>query len=309
MRILITGVSGFVGLHLARYLVRCGHEVEGTYIQHAPDLPGVGLHDVDLLDPKALAGAVGEAAPDAIVHLAGLSHVGLSWRQPAQYFRVNVLGAENLLRVAADIRVITASSAEVYGKVEADLQPISEDQPLAPQSPYALTKAAMERLALAQGAIVARAFNIVGPGQMPTFALPAFAAQLARIEADLQEPVLQVGNLTARRDFVHVEDAAAGYGSLLLDGAAGEAYNLGSGRDFSIEEALHELIEVSQVEAEIETDPDKLRPVDLPHLQADVSKLGQLGWAPKKTLKDAVCDLWQARLVPDVAGVDSSSAK
>ena len=152
----------------------------------------------------------------------GLSHVGLSWSQPEEYFRINVLGTENLLSAAPGVRVITASSAEVYGKVAVDQQPISEDQPLAPQSPYALTKAAMERLALGQGAIVARAFNIVGPGQMPTFALPAFAAQLARIEAGLQEPVLQVGNLTARRDFVHIGDTVKAYECLLLEGDSGE---------------------------------------------------------------------------------------
>ena len=295
MRVLITGASGFIGAHLARYLVSRGDEVTGTYIHDAPDLPGVQLHDVDLLDAGALSAVVSQAAPEAIVHLAGLSHVGHSWAEPAEYFRVNVLGTENLLQAATGVRVIAASSAEVYGDVEPDQQPISEDRSVAPQSPYALTKAAMERLALGKGSVIVRAFNIVGPGQAPIFALPAFAQQLARIEAGLQEPVVQVGNLAARRDFVHVDDAVAGYARLLTDGSAGEVYNLGTGVDASIEDALKDLIAVSQVDAAIEIDPERFRAVDQPKLQADVAKLERVGWSAQKTLQDALGDLWAAR--------------
>ncbi len=178
MRVLITGVSGFVGFRLARHLAAQGHEVAGTYLRDRPDLAGVELFDLDLLDETLLAETVDTVEPQVVVHLAGLSHVGESWSRPADYFRVNVLGSENLVRAAAGARLIAASSAEVYGTVPESDQPISESRSVAPESPYALTKAAMERLVLAEGGLVVRSFNIVGPGQAQNFALPAFTRQL-----------------------------------------------------------------------------------------------------------------------------------
>ncbi len=294
MRVLITGAAGFVGSQLSRRLAAEGHDVAGTYIGAPPDLAGVELYEADLLDPAALAQAVAKARPEAVVHLAGLSHVGESWRRPAEYFRVNVLGAENMLRAAAGARLVAASSAEVYGAVPEREQPIPESRAVAPQSPYALTKAAMERLALAAGAVVVRSFNIVGPGQASRFALPAFAGQLAAIHAGRQRPVLQVGNLAARRDFLHVEDAVAGYRAVLERGEPGGVYNLGSGQALSIADALERLIALSGVEARVEVDEARFRPVDLPLLAADGSRLRALGWAPQRTLDDALRDLWAA---------------
>lgn len=293
MRVLITGVSGFVGTHLARFLAAQGHQVSGTYIRGAPDLDGVELFDVDLLDPPGLARVVADSQPEVIVHLAGLSHVGDSFSRPVDYFQINVLGTENLQKAAPGIRLIAASSAEVYGAVPEADQPIAESRLPAPQSPYALTKAAMERLVLARGAVIVRSFNIVGPGQLPTFALPAFALQLAAIGARRQEPILKVGNLSARRDFVHVDDAVGAYERLLTDAEEGGIYNLGSGEPFSIEEALARLIEISGVSPEVEVDPDRCRPIDLPLLQADNRRLQKLGWVRSKNLNDALRDLWR----------------
>jgi GDP-4-dehydro-6-deoxy-D-mannose reductase len=292
MRFLITGVTGFVGSRLARHLLAQGIEVAGTYFEEASPLPGVAAYTADLLDRVALARAVAAAAPDVIVNLAGLSHVGESWSQMPEYFRVNVLGTENVLAAAAGRRVVVASSAEVYGAVPEAEQPIGEEREVAPRTPYALTKAAAERLALAHGAVVARSFNLIGPGQSARFALPAFAAQLAAVARGEREPVLRVGNLSARRDFVHVDDGAAGYQLLAERGRAGEIYNMASGQAFSIAEALDLLREISGVEAAVEPDPERVRPVDLPLLAGDARRLRHLGWAPRRDLRQALTELW-----------------
>jgi len=296
VRVLVTGVSGFLGPHLARHLQARGHAVAGTYLGPPPALEQVELLRADLLEEAAVDEAVAALAPEVVVHLAGLSHVGESWVRMADYFRVNVLGTENVLRAAlrAGARVVLASSAEVYGRVPESEQPIGEERPLEPSTPYALTKAAGERLALGSAGSVVRTFNMVGPGQSPNFALPAFATQLARIAAGRQPPVLRVGNLAARRDFVHVEDAAEGYVCVAERGAAGGIYNLASGRAASIDEALRRLMAVSGVEARVEPDPDRLRPVDLPLLCGDARRLRALGWSPRRSLDEALRDLWRA---------------
>lgn len=297
MRFLVTGASGFVGSRLSARLAAAGHEVVGTFLGCAPgmpvaDLPGVELREVDLRDFEASREAMRRVDPQVIIHLAGLSHVGDSWQALADYFQVNVLGTENLLRAAEGRRVVMASSAEVYGLVPEDEQPLSEQRQLAPQSPYAMTKAAAERLVLPGGGVVVRSFNVVGAGQAANFALPAFAAQLAAIHRGDQEAVLKVGNLGARRDFVHLDDAVDGYLTAATRGVGGEVYNLGSGRAHSIGDMLDRLVAVSGVTARIEIDPQRFRPVDLPLLQADARRLRDLGWAPGRTLDEALEDLW-----------------
>jgi GDP-4-dehydro-6-deoxy-D-mannose reductase len=296
MRVLITGVSGFVGFRLANHLASQGYEVMGTYLRDRPPLADVELFDVDLLDEGLLTDTLRRAEPEVVIHLAGLSHVGESWSRMADYFRVNVLGSENLVRAAGGTRLLAASSAEVYGAVPEADQPISEDRPLAPQSPYALTKAAMERMVIAADGVVVRSFNIVGPGQARNFALPTFARQLAAMTSGEQEAVLKVGNLTAWRDFVHVDDAVDALELLLRNGETGTCYNLGTGRACSIAESLDRLIEISGVDTEIEEDPARCRPVDLPLLQADNDRLVALGWSQSRDLDRALSDLWQATL-------------
>ena len=297
MHVFVTGISGFVGPHLARHLLSHGDRVSGTYFVDPPRFPGaeeVRLFEVDLLDGAGLCRAVRETAPDAIVNLARLSHVGESWQRMGDYFRVNVLGTENLLAAAGGRRVVIASSAEVYGLVPAEEQPIGEERGLDPRTPYALTKAAAERLALARGAVVARSFNLVGPGQAPSFALPAFARQLAAIRRGERESVLRVGNLSARRDFVHVDDGAAAFRLLAEKGEPGGIYNIASGRDASIAEALGRLMAVAGVDARVEEDPERMRPVDLPLLLGDAGRLRALGWAPARGLDAALAGLWAA---------------
>jgi GDP-4-dehydro-6-deoxy-D-mannose reductase len=295
MHILVTGISGFVGPRLARHLLGRGDRVSGTFLVDPPRFPGVEevrLYEVDLLDAAGLERAVRDAAPDAIVNLAGLSHVGESWKRMGEYFRVNVIGTENLLAAAGGRPVVVASSAEVYGPVPEGEQPIGEERAVDPRTPYALTKAAAERLAFARGAVVARAFNLVGPGQAPAFALPAFAEQLAAIGRGEREPVLRVGNLSARRDFVHVDDGAAAFRLLAEKGEPGGVYNIASGRAASIGEALERLMAVSGVAARVEQDPERMRPVDLPLLLGDAGRLRGLGWEPRRGLDEALAGLW-----------------
>jgi len=296
MRVFITGIGGFVGSRLARHLLEQGDRVSGTFIGPAPSFPEVDLHEVDLLDREALTRAIATADPDAIVNLAGISSIGGSWKPAAMpdYFRVNLVGTEHLLAAAAGRKVIIASSADVYGEVPLAEQPISEDRPVSPRSPYALTKAASERLAFASGhAVVARSFNMIGPGQAPEFVLPSFALQLAAIARGEAEPVLRVGNLTARRDFVHVDDGAEAYRLLAEKGEPGGVYNIATGQASSIEEILHRLMAISGVEARVEIDPEKFRKADFPLLTGDASRLQELGWERSRTLDDAVRDLWR----------------
>ena len=294
MRALVTGVSGFIGGHLARELEAHGWEVWGTTQAGQCSVDGVHCLELDLLDESSVRAAIDESAPDAIVHLAGLSHVGRSWGAPAEYFGVNVAGGDAVARAAGGRRLLVASSAEVYGAVPEEEQPIREERALAPQSPYALTKAALELVSRQAGATVVRAFNVVGPGQAEHFALPSFARQLAAIRAGRQPPVLAVGNLAARRDFLPVADAARAYRTILEHGKPGAVYNLGSGSAMSVEEALHRLIVRSGVRARTEEDPERFRPVDVPLLRADVSKLRALGWEPESTLDDALTALWRS---------------
>lgn len=298
MRVLITGVGGFVGPRLARNLLENGHRVSGTCLEKPPEIEGVDFYHADLLDPESLQRAVDAAGPDAIVNLAGLSHVGESWKRPGEYFRVNVLGTENLLAAAdvagGDCCVVCASSAEVYGPVPEEEQPLSEDRLPDPRSPYALTKAAAERIALSRGAIVARSFNLVGPGQASNFALPSFASQLADISRGSKSGgVLKVGNLSARRDFIHVDDGADAFRVLVESGRPGQIYNIASGNAVSICEALDRLRAISGVPAEVQEDPERMRPVDIPLLLGDARRLRELGWETRRTLDDALADLWR----------------
>lgn len=298
-RVLVTGAEGFVGGRLVPRLVARGATVIAC---HAPGM-GTGARApvepiaLDIRDRDAVEGVFRNAAPDAVVHLAGLADVADSWRRIDDYYRVNVEGAENVASAARALsetcRLVVASSAEVYGAVpEAEL-PACETRGLGPGSPYALTKAAVERLSLPLGAIVVRSFNLIGPGQGANFALPSFATQLAAIEAGREEPVLRVGDLTPRRDFVHVDDGADAYALLVERGAPGSVYNVARGEAIELETALRQLIAISGLEVEIRQDPDRMRPADVPVLCGDASRLGALGWHPKRSFDQALEAIWE----------------
>ena len=290
LRILVTGATGFVGRRVVARLAAAGHAVGAVAIdQH--ELPVAAVRfSVDIRDLTALSGVVDRFAPERIVHLAALSHVGESWRRIPDYFAINVLGVEHVVTSARGCPLIFMSSAEVYGLVPDTAQPIPESRQVAPRTPYALTKAAAERLALAAGATVVRSFNLIGAGQAPSFALPSFAAQLAAIESGAPA-VLSVGNLSARRDFVHIDDAVTALAGLAERPRPGEIYNLASGEDHSIAQLLARLVALSGLAVRLEEDPEKLRPVDVPRLCGDAARLRALGWAPERGVEAALGDL------------------
>lgn len=292
MRVVVTGANGFLGRHLVEALAASGGTPVALSIERGGLPESVEYVAVDVRDRAALAEQVRRVAPEAIVHLAALSHVGKSWSEIASYYAVNVEGSENLFAAAAGRRVLFASSAEVYGAVPEREQPIAEDQPLAPRSPYALTKAAGERLAVAAGATVVRLFNLVGAGQATSFALPSFADQLAAIAAGRREAVLRVGNLEARRDFVNVRDAVDALLLLLAHGERATSYNLASGAALSIAEMLDRLRALAGVPVRLELDAERLRPTDIPKLAGRATRLTALGWTPRRGVDAALAELW-----------------
>jgi GDP-4-dehydro-6-deoxy-D-mannose reductase len=293
VRILVTGISGFLGRHLAEALRDRGDEVFGTFVGPAPGVPGITAEEVEILDGSALLRLLATWQPEVIIHLAALAHVGSSWQALAEYHRVNVLGTEVLLQAAGGRRVVFASSAEVYGLVPESEQPIDEDRVVAPASPYALTKAAAELLVLARGGVVARCFNMVGPGQSPTFALPAFAHQLRKMVSGEQEKVLKVGNLTARRDFVHVRDGVLALMVLAEKAPEAGVFNVASGQAWSIADALKILVRISGLAVTVEEEASRLRPVDIPLLLGRSQRLRALGWEPQHSLREALSELWE----------------
>ena len=302
MRILVTGISGFVGQHLARALLLRGHEVAGTCLDECLPISGtegkIELYQLDLASEREridddLRVAMATFRPERIVHLAGLAHVGRSWTETAAYERVNVEGTQAVLDAAVDVPVLFTSSAEVYGPVPEGEQPIVESRAPAPASPYGQTKVAGERLVLGRGGVVARPFNLIGPGQAPSFALPTFARQLAAIAAGRQPAVLAVGNLEARRDFVHVADGADALALLAERGRAGAVYNVARGEAISIREALDLLLAAAGFAVEIAVDERYLRPSDTPLLSGSAEPLRALGWTPRRSVAEAIADLWQ----------------
>ncbi|HVX21544.1 MAG TPA: GDP-mannose 4,6-dehydratase [Acidimicrobiales bacterium] len=296
MRALITGGRGFVGNWLAAHLRDRGDDVV------AIDL------ETDVADQAALDPVVAAAAPDAIYHLAARTHVGESWQQPAEVLRVNVLGTAAVLAAARQLptapTVLVVSSAEVYGVVTPGDLPLTEDSPVAPATPYAASKAAAEQVALqawrgyGQPVLVVRPFNHVGPGQAPTFAVSALARRIvdARRTGATE---MAVGTLTTRRDFTDVRDVVQGYRLLVQRGVPGTVYNVCSGQDIPISDIAARLLALAGADIRLVTDPDLVRPVDVPVLRGDPSRLeAATGWKPAIPLDDTlrdVLDYWASQ--------------
>lgn len=286
MRAFVTGGRGFVGTWLRRHLEESGDVVVGT---------GEGL---DVTDPATLRPALADARPDAVYHLAALAHVGRSWDEPEEFFRVNAEGTLNVLRAAAECdpppRVLVVSSAEVYGTLKADQLPVGEEAPLRPYSPYAASKAAAELVALQAHlghglpVIRARPFNHLGPGQSPGFVVPSMARRILEARRS-GSAVLRTGNLGARRDVTDVRDVVRAYRLLVERGEPGEAYNVCSGRDVGVDELVRRLLDLAGVALTLEVDPALLRPVDVPVLRGDPSRVrAATGWRPEVPLDDTL---------------------
>ncbi len=295
---MITGGAGFVGRHLTNHLQEHGDEVIGVDRKPGPDL----------LDTEGWVTLLAEHRPDAVYHLGGFSDVGGSWNTPNETFRVNAEGTLNVLQacVSAGVqRVLAVSSADVYGRVTLSELPLSEDNPLRPVSPYAASKIAADYLALqahlGYGLEVmrVRAFNHLGTGQTNRFVAPALAERIALNELEGGEEV-PVGNLTPRRDFTDVRDVVRAYRMLIEHGEPGEAYNVCSGHDIAIAELADRLVAMANREMRLEGDLSLQRPVDVPVLRGDYTKLNKAtGWEPEIDLDQTLTDLldeWRQRV-------------
>jgi len=257
--------------------------------------------ETDVTDVDIVGSAIEAAAPEAIYHLAALSHVGDSWNDPTRVLSVNVLGTANVLagarRCITPPKTLMVSSAEVYGIVTPADLPLTETSPVAPASPYAASKAAAEQVALQasrgfdQDVVVVRPFNHVGPGQAPTFAVPALAKRIAEAKAK-GSTTLSVGSLSTRRDFTDVRDVVVAYRLLIEHGQSGETYNVASGHDVSIDEIVDDLMAIAGCPLEKVVDPSLVRPVDVPVLRGSYEKLERAtGWSPSIPLATTLTDV------------------
>jgi GDP-4-dehydro-6-deoxy-D-mannose reductase len=258
---------------------------------------------VDLLDATATGHAIAQAEPEVVYHLAALASVAGSWERPGAALSENTLATLNLLEAvrvqAPDARVIVVGSGEIYGR-PASL-PVDEDAPLRPQNPYAVSKAAVDLLAAmyadAHGLEIVRvrAFNHAGPRQSTDYVVASLARQVAAGLAAGEDPVRVVtGNPEPRRDFTDVRDVVRGYRLLSARCEAGEIYNLGSGRGTRLADALATLTSLARVPIEVHVDPARVRPVDLPLLIADPSKLrAATGWEPRISIEETLGDMLQ----------------
>jgi GDP-4-dehydro-6-deoxy-D-mannose reductase len=291
VRALITGVRGFVGRHLVEHLEAMGDDVEGCDRADGT---------VDIGDLESVRSVVNRVRPEVVYHLAGWSDVGGSWAAPVEVFRANAEGTLNVLLACAEAsveRVLAVSSADVYGIVREEELPIDEDAPLRPVTPYAASKVAADYLALQAWlgsrlpVLRARAFNHLGPGQLPRFVAPALAERIAHNEID-GGTVVPIGNLSARRDFTDVRDVVRAYRLLVERGDAGEAYNVCSGRAVSVQELAEALLTMARQPMELKPDPALERPIDVPVLLGDYSRLQRAtGWQPEIALDQTLADL------------------
>src|SRR5258708_6424312 len=315
-RILITGYSGFVG----GYLVELCH----TYYPDAalfglsehPNRSGAtpGMRDLipltaDITEPEPMRRAVARAQPDVVFHLAGQPSVAASWADPVRTLWVNAAGVIHLLEALRaehlTPRVVLVGSGEQYGMVRPEDNPIREECVFRPANPYAVAKAAEDLygyqyfVAYGMQVVRVRPFNHFGPRQAAAFGVASFARPIAEVEAGKAEPMLLVGNLTARRDFLPVEDVVRAYVALADRGRAGEAYNVGSGLARSIQEGLDRLLSRARVAIQVREHPSRLRPVDVPVVMADTTRLrADTGWAPSTDFEgalDRTLDYWRAR--------------
>ncbi len=310
MDILVTGAFGFVGQHLAKELVANVHAVHAFDISSPKKIESTlwqSVHFGNICNINDLIKAIKEVKPDACCHLAGMAFVPDGWAMPQQLFEINLIGTINLIEavratLADQTKILFVSSAEVYG-TRSSPAPLSEESLLNPENPYAVSKASADIMTLLYAkkgfinAVVARPYNHTGPGQSPKFAIPSFATQLLAIRNKKVENKIYVGNLKSIRYFTDVRDTVRAYRLLLEKGVSGNAYNISTSQETSLEKILQTLCEIIDVKPEIIVDPARFRPqTTCPKL--DITKIEKhTGWCPaiplSQTLRDIVHTLKQ----------------
>lgn len=304
MKALIIGAAGFVGSYLIQYLKDDLHwEVIATKLpQETITIEDVEIYNLDILKKDCILPLLQSIHPDMILHLAAQSSVGVSWKNPALTIDINIKGSIYVLDAIRELdykpRVLLIGSGEEYGHILPTETPIREETILRPGNIYAATKACQNMLgkiyadAYQMDIISVRAFNHIGPNQAPIFVVSDFCKQVAEIEVGQKEPVIYVGNLSVARDFTDVRDVVRAYGLLLQHGIAGETYNVGSGHAIKIEDILHQILLQSKVTIQVEVDAAKLRPVDVPIIEADTTKLYQCTkWKPEISIDETISDV------------------
>lgn len=303
MKALIIGGAGFVGGYLARYLLTLGYETVVTRMSLDQEAAvGAAVYELDILDLEAVRMVLKETQPDVVFHLAAQSSVAVSWENPQLTADVNIKGSINVLEGIRSLekrpRVLLVGSGEEYGRILPEELPVCETNPVRPCNIYAAAKACQNMMgriyAQAYGLdiMMVRAFNHIGPKQAPVFVAADFCRQAAQIEAGKKEAVIKVGNLSVRRDFTDVRDIVRAYVLLAEKGQAGETYNVGSGHAVEIGDMLQMVLERSMAGIRVETDQQKLRPADVPVIEADIRKLQETtGWRPDITLEQTIADM------------------
>jgi GDP-4-dehydro-6-deoxy-D-mannose reductase len=292
VKVAVTGARGFVGPHLVDHLEACG-DVVLQLDRHGPD-------SFDVTDAADVRARLSDARPEIVYHLAALSHVGESWKSPAESFRVNAEGTLNILHTCSEIgvpRVVVVLSSEEYGRVEEADLPLTEDSPLRPVTPYGAAKAAADLLTVQAflgdglGAIRVRPFSHTGPGQSSRFVVPALAARIARAERDDVERI-PVGSLDAVRDLTDVRDVVRAYRLVAHHGTPGDVYNVCSGTGVSVQEIADRLLARASRPIRLVTDPELVREVEVPRLVGSNARLRDAtGWTPEIPLEQTLADV------------------
>ena len=316
MRILITGITGFVGGHLVESMVTAGgHALAGvsrdsTWPRHLAHLEGQAeLHVTDIVDEPRLEAILRQTHPEWIIHLAGYANTGGSFQESDSCWHDNLTATRSLydaiVRSELRPRILFVSTGLVYGDPDESGRPCDERTTLKPASPYAASKAAADLLSYQYtrnpglDIVRIRLFNQVGPRQSPDYAVANFARQIAAIEAGKQPPRIETGDLSAQRDITDVRDTVAAFPLLLEKGEKGEVYNAGRGETFSMLDILNRLLALSKVEVEVTQKSE--RKADTAVTRADPRKLlGTTGWAPRIPLEKTLLEIleyWRSQLL------------
>jgi GDP-D-mannose dehydratase len=312
MKALIIGGAGFVGNYLIDYLINYYKwSVSVTKLDNETiENQGAVQYNLNILDKPAVSELLGIVKPNYIFHLAAQSSVALSWKNPSLTIDVNVKGSINVLDAVRELdykpRILLIGSGEEYGHIRPNETPIVEANITRPGNIYAATKSCQNMIgkiysdAYQMDIIMVRAFNHIGPKQSPTFVVSDFCKQVAEIEYGYKEPVIKVGNLNVKRDFTDVRDVVRAYALLMKEGITGETYNVGSGNAISIEDLLHLILSFSTRKIEIVIAPEKIRPVDIPIIEADINKIKVCtGWDRQITLSQTIIetlDYWRENI-------------
>ncbi len=298
---LITGVAGFVGRHLVAELAASGHEPVGFCLPGETPPRAISAYHGSVAEPADIEAAFDRFAPDGCVHLAGVSSVPRSWVAPLETFQTNLIGTLHLLetiRRRPAVRCLVVTSSQIYGDIGA-AEPLDETTPPRPSTPYAISKAAADALALSWArrhslpVLTARPTNHIGPGQSPEFVIASLALQLARIAEGRARPPIRAGNLDSVRDFLDVRDTVRGYRLLLERGRAGEAYHLATGRERRIVDLWSRLCEIAGLRPPVEVAPELWRPADrAPRLRWDKIR-ADTGWTPRIPIEETLRAIYE----------------